>query len=133
MANTFRNPPTVNEEMKLLTEEVDLDTTNREKIAELIVMYPDGWFSGSEDSQYFSYQRYETQIEVNKRVHEEQRALDRWQSEYNQWVADQELLKAAKKQKREARNDKYKDPQFIEFLRLQKIMIERGHINQEAK
>lgn len=74
------------------------------------------------------YQELESDEQYAARIRQEEYAVEVWEKEFrkHQEFLNQEL--AAKKQAKKDKDLKYKDPEYIDFLRKQAIMRERGYI-----
>lgn len=135
MAKTpkFRPCPTVNTGRVSNTYSFDVDTTPREDIIKILLNYQGAWFEASYDGDVFlMYDEEETMEQRDERVLNEQRAIEQWHKEYAEWLENNERIREEKTKKaeeeRRSRAEKYKNPEFIEFLRLQAKMKEQGLI-----
>ena len=130
---TFRPCPTVNREFVVNTCSFDVDVISKEKIIHILQTYPEASFESDYDGDVFLvHEKMETQEEHDARVLKEERAVEQWQKEYAAWLeanerTREEKIKKAREEKL-ARAEKYKNPEYIEFLRLQAKMKEQGFI-----
>lgn len=135
MAKTpkFRPCPTVNTDRVSKTYSFDVDLYPKKDIIKILQNYPEAYFEVDYDGDVFlSYDEEETMEQRDERVLNEQRAVEQWQKEYAEWLENNERIREenAKKaeEERRSRAEKYKNPEFIEFLRLQAKMKEQGLI-----
>lgn len=70
----------------------------------------------------------ETDVEMQTRIGEETRAKEKWENEKKEHEDLIAKLKADQEEEKKKRDEKFKDPEYIEFLRMQKKMKERGFV-----
>jgi hypothetical protein len=73
---------------------------------------------------YFT--RSETQAEYDQRYAQYLAKMDAWYKERERFFADLKQWEDNERKQKEERDLKYKDPEYIEFLRLKAKMKERG-------
>ena len=70
----------------------------------------------------------ETDVQMQARINKEIQAKEKWEikkKEHQDLVAK---LKSHREEERKNRDEKFKDPEYIEFLRMQKKMKEKGFV-----
>lgn len=108
--------PNVEYAKKLLEIEVDVDSISKPELINLLETYPDGFFNTYNGEQIkFNYSRYETEFEYEKRIAQEKIDFGKWEEDYKKWQNINDPDK------------KFKDPEYIEYLRLRKKIKEKGY------
>jgi hypothetical protein len=108
--------PNVDYAKKLVQVVVDLNNINNRELSKLLETYNDGFFSANTiEKVVFNYSRYETEFEYEKRIAQEKIDFGKWEEDYKKWQNINDPDK------------KFKDPEYIEYLRLRKKIKEKGY------
>ena len=70
----------------------------------------------------------ETDVEMQARIDKETRAKEKWEIKKKEHEDLIVKLKADHEEEKKKRDEKFKNPEYIEFLRMQKKMKEKGFI-----
>jgi len=126
----FRKCPKVNKTRQAIHFCIDLDLTSREELIKLLVEAPNNYYfhSDYDGGVFLKYSVKETDTQMKDRIAKESEQVLQWKQEYADWLAKQEEDKRAKAAAKEAYQAKFQDPEYIDFLRLQSKMKEKGYI-----
>lgn len=70
----------------------------------------------------------ETDVEMQARIDKETRAKEKWEIKKKEHEDLIVKLKADHEEEKKKRDEKFKNPEYIEFLRMQKKMKEKGFV-----
>jgi hypothetical protein len=81
-----------------------------------------------DENVHLSCNRVESEEEYSNRIHREKMMLARWTVAREDFRSKIAALEAKASAERQDKNNKYKDPEYIEYLRIQSKLKERGVI-----